>query len=64
MSERQRYITTWRKRAPDSPLDWDHYVSEDEAEAERVVDNLKAQGVWQYNTFKLGERVERLSKEA
>ena len=62
-SERQRYITTWRKRPPESVLDWDHYVSEDDAELEGVIKNLKAQGVKQWNTFRLGERVASQSSE-
>lgn len=55
-----RYITTWRKPAPDM-LDWDHHVSEDKAEAERVIENIKSRGVHQYHTFELGPQVKELS---
>lgn len=56
-----RFITTWRKT--DKVLEWDHYVSETEKDATRVVDNIKAQGVHQFHTFKLGEQIPALSSE-
>ena len=58
---RQRYITTWRKR--DQVLEWDHYVSEDVTELASVVRNLTSQGVKQYNTFPIGDRVADMSSE-
>jgi hypothetical protein len=62
MSEtRQRFITTWRK--PDAVLDWDHYVSEDRAEVEQVVANIRKQGAIQYHTFPIGDKLPDLSSE-
>ena len=58
----RRYITTWRKPPP-NVLDWSHHASEDEWEAAQVVANLKAQGVHQFHTFRLGEMLPKLSSE-
>ena len=55
-----RYITTWRKPAP-NVLDWGHHTSEDIEEVERLVDNLLDRGVHQYRTYELGGSVARLS---
>ena len=57
-----RYITVWRNPAPGN-LDWEHYVSEDRKEAERVVENIKAQGVHQFWTYAIGLRLPDLSSE-
>ena len=58
----QRYITIWRKPAPNI-LDWDHHISEDIEEVGRVVANLKQQGIRQYSTRPIGERVAEHSSE-
>ena len=54
-----RCITTWRRK--DRPLDSDYYVSENEDEARRVVHNLEQQGIREYRTFPLGDRLDHLS---
>ena len=58
----QRYVTMWRKTGG-SVLDWDVQVSESLLEAERVVENITAQGVHQYSTYPIGECVENLSSK-
>lgn len=55
----ERYITMWRKT--DDVLDWDFHVSESRADAEQVVRNITRQGVHQYSTRQLGDKVEDLS---
>lgn len=57
-----RLITTWRKTGA-KVLEWDHHVSETAEEAERVVENIKKQGVHQFHTFKLGAQLPALSSE-
>lgn len=57
-----RYIVLWRKPAPDN-LDWDFYVCEDTEGVERVIDQIKKQGVHQYRTYELGEKFPDLSSE-
>jgi hypothetical protein len=54
-----RYITLWRK--PDSPIDWDFYVSEDRREADAVIRNLVGQKVRQASTYELGPVVAEMS---
>ena len=56
--DRTRFVTLWRK--PDSPIDWDFYVSEDEREASTVVANLRKRKVWQASTYHLGPVCENL----
>lgn len=56
-----RYIALWRCTEPERVLDWEFYVSESMDDAERVVANLLKQGVHQYRTYKLGDRLENLS---
>lgn len=58
----QRYIITWRKTAAmGSVLDWDHYVAFSLEEAETAVANIKKQGVIQYYTAPLGDKIDELS---
>ena len=57
-----RYIAIWRNPAPGN-LDWDHYVSEDRKEAERVVVTIKIRGVHQFSTYAIGDRLPDLSSE-
>ena len=52
----QRYLVTWRKPAPDF-LDHDYYICEDLREVDKLIKNIKEQGVHQYNTFILGGRL-------
>jgi hypothetical protein len=52
----QRYITLFRKPAPNQ-LDWDFYISEDADEMRRVVANIADQGIHQYSTYSLGDRI-------
>jgi len=54
-----KYITLWRK--VDEVLEWDFHTSLDIETARRVVKNLQGQGVKQYSTFPIGERVNELS---
>lgn len=58
----QRYIITWRK-TPNmgNVLDWDFYVADGLDEAEKVVDNIKKQGVVQYYTSPIGNKLRQLS---
>ena len=58
----QRYVTTWRKPAPDQ-LDWDHHVSDSIEEVEKVIANIKQRGVHQYHTWPIGELVTEHSSE-
>lgn len=58
----QRCVTLWRK-ADGNMLDWDFYVSESLEEAARVVANIREQGVLQYSTYPIGERVADMSSE-
>lgn len=57
-----RYITTWRKPAPDT-FDWDHCTCGSLDETERLVANLKKLGVHQYHTFTLGDQLPELSSD-
>lgn len=57
-----RYITTWRKPAPDQ-IDWDFHVSDSLEEVNKVVENILKQGVHQYHTWPIGEMVTELSSE-
>ena len=52
----QRYITMWRKTG-ENVLDWDFQVSENLDEVTRVVENIKKQGVLQYSTYTIGNKV-------
>ncbi len=52
----QRYITMWRKTG-ENVLDWDFQVSENLDEVTRVVENIKKQGVLQYSTYPIGNKV-------
>lgn len=62
--DRQRYIVAWRKTpAMGSFLEWDHYVAFSLDEAETTVGNLLNQGVKQYYTAPLGQRITELSSE-
>jgi len=56
-----KFITIWRKT--ENILEWDFFTSRDLAQAEQVVSNLLAQGVKQYSTYPIGERVTNLSSE-
>ena len=58
----ERFITLWRRA--DSPIDWDFYVSESEAEAGEVMDNLAKQKIPKATTYRLGEVVPSLSTPA
>lgn len=58
----QRYVTTWRKPAPDQ-FDWDFYVSDSLEQATKVVANILEEGVHQYHTWPIGEMVTDLSSE-
>ena len=51
----QRYITAWRRT--DDILKWDHHVSENKRDLEEVIKNITKQGVHQYITFELGDKV-------
>lgn len=57
-----RYITMWRKTEGEV-LDWSHEVTGDQVMAQRLVANLKDQGVHQYHTYKLGAFAADLSSE-
>ena len=59
----QRYIICWRKIPPEHVLDWDHYVAFSLDEARTTVANLGKQGVKQYYTAPLGDRIPELSWE-
>jgi len=48
-----RFITTWRKT--EQVLEWDYHISQDLAEAERVVENIKQRGVIQFYTYPIGD---------
>jgi hypothetical protein len=52
----QRFITLWRKTG-EQCLDWDFHVSDFADEVPCVILNLKAQGVRQFSTYCLGEKV-------
>ena len=56
-----RYIVVWRKAPPDSILKWGHHPCLDIDEAKQVVKNITAQGVKQYRTYALGDKVDDLS---
>jgi hypothetical protein len=58
----QRYVTTWRKPAPDQ-FDWNHHVSDSIEEVEKVIANIKQRGVHQYHTWPIGELVTEHSSE-
>lgn len=57
-----KYITVWRKPAPDF-LEWDFHVSFHDDELPHVVRNLEKQGVRQFSTYPLSERMAEFSKD-
>lgn len=57
-----RYITVWRKPAPDS-FEWDFYVSQSREEASNVVANIIPRGVKQFTTYPIGEADVELSEK-
>lgn len=61
IAPRQRYIVCWRKT--DHILDWEHHVAFSLDDAQTTVRNIKAQGVRQYYTAPLGDRIPELSSE-
>ena len=58
----QRYITTWRKPAPDI-LDWDHYVSHSLEGVDRLIVNIRKLGVNQFHTYPIGDIMPDYSSE-
>lgn len=58
-----RYIVVWRKAPPDSILEWDQHFCLDLDEAKQVVKNITAQGVKQYRTYAIADKVDDLSSE-
>jgi hypothetical protein len=59
----QRYITLWRKAPPNSVLEWDFYPSDSLDEVEKLVANIKKQGVHQYHTYPIGDMIAEHSSE-
>lgn len=58
----KRHIVLFRKPAP-NVLDWDLHVVEHEENIERVIENIKNQGVHQYHTYELGAQLKEFSSE-
>ena len=58
----QRYITVWRKPAPDV-LDWDFHTTEVRSEIPALIANLKGRGVHQYHTYPIGDKIADFSSE-
>lgn len=56
----QRFITTWRKPAPDQ-FDWDYATSDSVEDLDRLLENIKSRGVHQYHTYPIGDMISEKS---
>jgi hypothetical protein len=57
-----KYIVLWRETG-ERMLDWSFHTTLDLDDSREAIRNLKKDGVRQYSTYKIAEKVDELSSE-